>query len=136
VREYEAQGREINEAAILYDSVKDSWNIPKGYIESEKEKEKEAELEALREEYGKRVEKARVEAAEWAARSPEDRVSAPLESWIWGEEHFNDHKPTEEEIESKKAELISNLQTREEYEQQLVGEIERDIRDEEHRLRR
>jgi hypothetical protein len=135
VHEYKAQGREINEAAILYDSIKDKWNPPEGYVKAEKEKEKEAEIGKLREEYKERIREARVKAAKWAARSPEDRVAAPLESWIWGEEHFNNHKPTEEEIEARKAELISYLQTQEEYELLLIDEIEREIRDKEQMIR-
>ena len=135
LEEYKAQGREINEAAILHDSIKDNWKPPEGYLRAEKQKEKEVRLQALRDEHKERVKKAKAQADEWAARTPEDRISALLESWIWGEKHFDDHEPTEEEIEAKKAELISYLPTREEYEQQLIGEIERDIRDEEQRIR-
>ncbi len=41
LREYKAQGKEINEAAILYESINDNWSIPKGYLGAEKEKERE-----------------------------------------------------------------------------------------------
>ena len=133
--EYKAQGRESNEAAILYDSIMDNWNVPEGYYRAEKEREKEAELQKLRQEHEERVERAKTEAAKWAAREPEDRASEPLKSWIWGEQYFNSHEPTEEEIEAKRKEFILNLQTQEEYEQLLINEIERDISYREERIR-
>jgi len=43
LKEYKAQGKEINEPAILYDSINDNWKIPKGYLEAEKEKERKAQ---------------------------------------------------------------------------------------------
>ncbi|MBM3282739.1 hypothetical protein FJY90_00660 [Candidatus Gottesmanbacteria bacterium] len=42
VRGYQAQGKQINESAILYDSINDNWGIPKGYFEVEKQQEHEA----------------------------------------------------------------------------------------------
>jgi hypothetical protein len=70
LREYEAQGKEINEAAILYDSISDNWQAPKGYLGAEKEKEREAErLEQERisclereERYGAEQERLEIEA--------------------------------------------------------------------------
>ena len=47
IDEYKAQGREINAAAILYDSISDNWQAPKSYREADKEKERKAKrLEA------------------------------------------------------------------------------------------
>ena len=43
IDEYKAQGKEINAAAILYDSISDNWQAPKSYLGAEKEKEREAE---------------------------------------------------------------------------------------------
>jgi len=49
IEEYKSQNKEINEPAILYDSIIDNWNTPKGYIEIGKIKEREArKLEAER----------------------------------------------------------------------------------------
>jgi hypothetical protein len=42
VKEYKAQKKAINMPAILYDSISDNWNVPKGYIEAGKIKEREA----------------------------------------------------------------------------------------------
>ena len=67
-------------------------------------------------------------------RPPEDRIAAPFNAWIWSQKQFEQHEPTEKEIEEKIKELVSGLQTREEYEQQLIDEIERDIRDKERRI--
>ncbi len=43
LKEYKAQGKEINEAAILYESINDNWSAPKGHLGVEKEKDREAE---------------------------------------------------------------------------------------------
>ena len=43
VKEYESQKKEINEPAILYDSINDNWKAPKGYLNAEKENERETE---------------------------------------------------------------------------------------------
>ncbi len=42
VAEYKAQKKNINMPAILYDSISDNWNVPKGYIEAGKAREREA----------------------------------------------------------------------------------------------
>lgn len=42
LEEYRVQRKEINEAAILYDSISDNWKTPKSYLKAEKEKEQEA----------------------------------------------------------------------------------------------
>ena len=78
-----------------------------------------------------RVKEAKVEAEKWASRPPEDRIKGPLDFWIEGEKRFSHHQPTEDEIQAKKKELVSELRTKEEYELQLIDEIERDIRSKE-----
>jgi len=129
LEEYKGQGREVNEAAIFYESIKDNWQPPVGHFQAEKEQEKEAKRQVLEEELKERVKRTKPEAEEWAARPPEDRIKGPLNFWIEGEKRFNYHHPTEEEIETKTKELISGLPTREEYEQRLIYEIEKDIQD-------
>ena len=57
----------------------------------------------------------------------EDRISAKLSFWI-EHERFNGHQPTDEEVEAKKEEFVSELPSREEYQQRLIDEIQRDIR--------
>jgi len=71
------------------------------------------------------------EAEKWAARLPEGRIAGQLNFWIEGEKRFSHHQPTEDEIQAKKKELVSELRTKEEYERQLTDEIERDIRSKE-----
>ncbi len=127
LKEYKAQGKAIKQPALLYDSIKDNWQPPLSHLEAGKQKEKQIRLKALEAKQAERIEQVKIKAEEWAARPPEDRVAAPLKSWVWGREHFDQHTPTEAEIESKEQELISNLQTKEEYERQLIYEIERDI---------
>ncbi len=62
IDEYKAQGKEINAAAILYDSISDNWQAPKGYLGAEQEKEREAErLEQKRISRLEREERYRVE---------------------------------------------------------------------------
>ena len=47
LKEYESQGKKVNEIAILYDSIKDNWSAPDSCLEAAKEKEREAKrLEA------------------------------------------------------------------------------------------
>ena len=66
IDEYKAQGKEINAAAILYDSISDNWQAPKGYLGAEKEKEWEAErLEQER--------ISRLEREEWC-RAEQERL--------------------------------------------------------------
>ena len=134
LEEYKSQGREVNEAAMLHESIKDNWQPPAGYFQAEKEKEREARRQALKAECRERVRKAKAEAEEWATRSPEDRITGQLNFWVEYEKQFNHHQPTEDEIEAKKEELGSGLRTKEEYEQQLIDEIERDIRDKERKI--
>ncbi len=129
VKEYKVQGREINEAAIFYESIKDNWQPPTRHFQAEKEREKEAKRQVLEEELRERVKMTKIEAEEWVTRPPEDRIKGPFDFWFEGEKRFHYHHPTEEEIEVKKKELISGLPTREEYEQRLIDEIEKDIRD-------
>jgi hypothetical protein len=42
VKEYESQKKEISEPAILYESIKENWKIPKSYLRAENEKQQEA----------------------------------------------------------------------------------------------
>ena len=125
--EYKAQGREVNEAAMLHESIKDNWEPPAGYFQAEKDKEREAKRQALKAEYREKVQKAEAEAEEWAARSPGDRIASQLDFWI-GHKKLLNHHPTEDEIQAKKKELVSELQTEEEYRQRLIDEIDRDMR--------
>lgn len=113
-----------DDAAYLRRMIEEDWSAPKGFVPK---KQIEQRHQALEKEYRERVKEAKAQAEEWAARPPEDRVAAPLDSWIWGEKQFSHHEPTEEEIEAKKQELIANLQTKGQYERQLIDEIERDI---------
>ena len=111
-------------AAYLRRMIEEDWSTPEGFVSK---KEREAKLQELDREQRERAREAKVKAQEWAARPPDDRITGRLEFWIAGEK-FKYHQPTEEEIAAKKAELISELPSREEYEQQLIDEIERDIR--------
>ncbi len=62
IAEYKAQKKNINMPAILYDSISDNWNVPKGYIEAGKAREREArKLEAERIALEEREEWGRVE---------------------------------------------------------------------------
>jgi hypothetical protein len=74
VAEYKAQKKNINMPAILYDSISDNWNVPKGYIEAGKAKEREV----------KRLEAERLvleEREEWDREEQErERIKAYKES--------------------------------------------------------
>jgi len=81
IEEYKAQRKTINEAAILYDSINDNWNVPKGYLEAEKEKEREAQrlkrerIGRLEQEEQDRAEQERVELEAYKeALDPEERA--------------------------------------------------------------
>jgi len=134
LEEYKGQGKPRNPAAMLYDSIKDNWQPPLSYVNTEKEKRKDEERKAkkaaLQEEYKERVQAAQAEAQGWANRPPEDRVAEPLKSWIWSQNQFEHHQPTDDEIKAKKEELISHLQTKEEHEQWLISKIEAELRTE------
>ena len=134
LEEYIAQGREVNVAAMLHESIKDNWQPPAGYFLAEKEKERESKRQALKAEFREEVRKAKVKAEEWAARPPEDRIAGQLNFWVEYEKQVNHHQPTEDEKEAKKKELVSGLRTKEEYEQQLIDEIERDMRGRERKI--
>lgn len=71
VSEYESQRKEINEAAILYDSINDNWNVPKSYIEAEKEKEREA----------RRLERERIARLEQEERDRAEQERVELEAY-------------------------------------------------------
>ena len=129
--EYREQGRGVNEAAMLHESIKDNWQPPAGYFQAQKDKKRETKRQALKEEFKERVRQAKAEAEKWAARSPEDRIAGQLNFWIEGEKRFSHHQPTEDEIQAKKKELVSELRTKEEHERQIIDEIERDIRSKE-----
>ncbi len=45
-----------------------------------------------------------------------------------GHKKLLNYQPTEDEIQAKKKELVSQLQTKEEYLQRLMDEIDREIR--------
>ena len=131
---YKSQGRDVKEAAIFYDSIKDNWQPPTSYSDAQKGKEKEAKRQSLAEELAERAKKAKTEAEEWATRPTEDRIKGPLDFWIEGEKICRHHEPTEEEIEARKQELIAGLPTVEEYEQGLIGKIEREISEKESKI--
>ena len=80
LREYESQGKEINQPAILYDSINDNWKVPKSYLEAEKEKEREAEklererIARLEQEERDRAEQERIELEAYKeALAPKER---------------------------------------------------------------
>jgi hypothetical protein len=81
IAEYKAQKKAINMPAILYDSISDNWNVPKGYIEAGKAKEREArklEAERLvleeREEWGRAEQESLKIRAYKESLSPDDRA--------------------------------------------------------------
>lgn len=69
LREYETQGKEINAPAILYDSISDNWQAPKGYLGAEKEKERGA----------KRLEQERIARIEQEERDKAEQERAEIE---------------------------------------------------------
>ena len=71
LREYKAQGRDINEVAILYESINDNWSTPKGYLGAEKEKEREA----------KRLERERIAILEQEERDKAEQERAKIEAY-------------------------------------------------------
>ena len=71
LREYKAQGKEINEAAILYESINDNWSAPKGHLGVEKEKEREAE----------RLERERIAHLEQEERNKAEQEKAKIEAY-------------------------------------------------------
>jgi hypothetical protein len=71
LREYESQRKEINEPAILYESISDNWKVPKSYLEAEKEKEREAE----------RLEQERIACLEQEEWDREDQERARMEAY-------------------------------------------------------
>jgi hypothetical protein len=71
LKEYKAQGKEINEAAILYESINDNWSFPKGYLGAEKEKEREAE----------RLERERIACLEQEERDKMEQERVEIEAY-------------------------------------------------------
>ncbi len=71
LKEYKAQGKEINEPAILYDSISDNWQAPKGCLGAEKEKEREAE----------RLEQERLAHLEQEERDRAEQEMADMETY-------------------------------------------------------
>jgi len=81
IEEYKAQRKTINEPAILYDSINDSWQAPKSYLEAEKEKEREFKklererVARLEQEEQDRAEQERVELEAYKETlDPEERA--------------------------------------------------------------
>ena len=111
--------------------IEEDWPAPEGFVLA---KEKDVKLHALKEELRKRIKDAKIKAEKWANMLPEERISGHLNFWIDSEKRFNQHQPTEEEISAKKEELISFLPTKEEYEDQLIDEIKKDIKEKERRI--
>ncbi len=71
VKEYESQRKEINEPAILYNSIIEDWKVPKSYLEAEKEKEREAE----------RVERERIARLEQEEQDKAEQERMELEAY-------------------------------------------------------
>ena len=71
VKEYESQRKEINEPAILYESMNDNWKVPKSYLEAEKEKERETE----------RIERERIARLEQEERDKAEQERMELEAY-------------------------------------------------------
>jgi len=71
LKEYKAQGKEINEAAILYESINDNWSAPKGHLSVEKEKEREAE----------RIEREKIARLEQEERDKSERERVEMEAY-------------------------------------------------------
>lgn len=71
LREYESQNKDINEPAILYESISDNWKVPKTYLEAEKEKEREAE----------RGERERIACLEQEERDRAEQERAKIEAY-------------------------------------------------------
>jgi len=71
LKEYKAQGKEINEAAILYESINDNWSAPKGHLGVEKEKERETE----------RIEREKTARLEQEERDKLDQERVKMEAY-------------------------------------------------------
>ena len=71
LKDYKAQGREINEPGILYDSIKGNWKAPKGHLNAEKEKEREA----------RRLEEERIAQLEQKEQERQEKETAELEAY-------------------------------------------------------
>jgi len=41
IKEYRSQGKEVNEAALLYRSIKENWSLPSSYLEAKAKEERE-----------------------------------------------------------------------------------------------
>lgn len=118
-------------AAYLRRMIEENWPAPEGFVpKKEIEAKRKAKKKALEAERKERIEAAKAKAEELVSRSPEERVDGLLKAWLFTQEQ----QPTEEEIEAKKKELIPNLITREEYERQLIDEIEREIQEKQRRV--
>ena len=71
VGEYESQRKEINEPAILYNSIIENWKVPKSYLEVEKGKEREAE----------RLERERIARLKQEEQDREEQEAARMEAY-------------------------------------------------------
>jgi len=98
-----------NPAGFLRKSIEDNYQTPKEYIDQQNKKEKEKESKDHKERWLRHREKLiKQDIANWDLIPLEKRIEGRLEFWITGET-MNGRKPTPEQIEIKKQELIDSL---------------------------
>jgi len=104
LKEYEGQRKEINEPAILYESINDNWKVPKSCLKAEKEKEREAE----------RLERERIACLEQEKRDRAEQERAKIELY---KENLN----PEEKAELRER-ALTELRNTEGISEQFIGE--------------
>jgi hypothetical protein len=100
---------EKNPAGFLRKSIEDDYQPPKGYLDQQNRKEKEQKIDDRQERWLKhREELIKQDIVNWDQVPLEKRIEGRLGFWITGET-MNGRKPTSEQIEVKKQELIDSL---------------------------
>jgi len=100
---------ERNPGGFLRKAIEENYQPPKEYLEQKDKRDKEQKKEDRRERWRRyREELIGQGVANWDKVSPERRIEGRLSFWI-ASETMNGRKPTLEQIEVKKQELIDGL---------------------------
>ena len=100
---------ERNPGGFLRKAIEENYQPPKEYLEQKDKRDKEQKKEDRRERWRRyREELIRQNTNNWDKVSPEKRIEGRLSFWI-ASETMNGRKPTLEQIEAKKRELIDSL---------------------------
>jgi len=100
---------EKNPPGFLRKAIEENYQPPKDYLDQQNRKDKEQKKEDRQERWLKyREELIKQDIANWDQVPLEKRIEGRLGFWITGET-MNGRKPTSEQIEIKKQELIDSL---------------------------